>query len=327
MRPAAGLSRRCGPSRAVVWAFALIVCIGLPAPGIAAEPEPDGDGLRHALSLYDTQQYAEAIVELKAVYVAHPRAEILYMLGQAYRLDGNCASAIKAYRSFLRSEPPPRQVKATRKQIKNCQRLLAEGAAEKADPQPAGAAEANAPPAGTSAPARPTPREDAARAGGGEAAASSNVDPEPLRTGSGPEPLRTGSGPDPVRTDSGQEPSRADLGPDPPPAEARPLRLTDRLGVELMLAAVAALGASAAFGVAEKLHVDASARATNYGDFDRSYRGAQDARRVWPWLLGSGAVLLIAGLIQQFVIVGPRAAEETIGVSGPGGSVLWFEPY
>lgn len=65
-------------------------------------------GKRH----YELGDYGAAIADYRAAYLLLPSAGVLFNLGQAYRMRGDCAAAAGAYRSFLRSGPsgPARQL-------------------------------------------------------------------------------------------------------------------------------------------------------------------------------------------------------------------------
>jgi hypothetical protein len=80
----------------------------------------------HGLRLYDIAKYAEAIAELKTGYEIEPRPEILYTIGQAERLRGDCKKAIEAYRAFLRSHPVAKRASSARQNIARCQTELAQ---------------------------------------------------------------------------------------------------------------------------------------------------------------------------------------------------------
>jgi tetratricopeptide (TPR) repeat protein len=54
---------------------------------------------------YDLQHYAEAAREYEAAYQIKDAPALLFNIGQAYRLGGDPAKAIGAYRSFLRRLP------------------------------------------------------------------------------------------------------------------------------------------------------------------------------------------------------------------------------
>jgi tetratricopeptide (TPR) repeat protein len=89
-------------------------------------------GLRH----YAVQEYARAVEAFKAGYLLDARPELLYALGQAYRLGGNCKSALEAYRAFLRGGPPEAQAARARQQVAQCEAVLEREAALTPPPAP-----------------------------------------------------------------------------------------------------------------------------------------------------------------------------------------------
>jgi tetratricopeptide (TPR) repeat protein len=59
-----------------------------------------------ATRLYDVRDYADALKEYKAAYVAKPDAAFLFNIGQCYRkLDKN-AEALDFFQQFLKKAPP-----------------------------------------------------------------------------------------------------------------------------------------------------------------------------------------------------------------------------
>lgn len=62
--------------------------------------------VRKATGEYNLGQYIEAARDYEAAYLATLDANLLFNVGQAYRLAGETDKAITAYRSYLRSDPP-----------------------------------------------------------------------------------------------------------------------------------------------------------------------------------------------------------------------------
>jgi len=78
-------------------------------PAVRDQARAQSDlGKRH----YELGDYEAAIAAYRGAYLLLPSAGVLFNLGQAYRMNGDCAAAAGAYRSFLRSEPvgPARQL-------------------------------------------------------------------------------------------------------------------------------------------------------------------------------------------------------------------------
>lgn len=59
------------------------------------------EGLRH----YNVSEYAEAIRVWKEAYLISKRPVLLFNLGQAYRLSGDCTQALTFYDSYRREQP------------------------------------------------------------------------------------------------------------------------------------------------------------------------------------------------------------------------------
>jgi tetratricopeptide (TPR) repeat protein len=58
-----------------------------------------------ASRLYDVQEFAKALEEYKAAYLAKPDPVFLFNIGQCYRKLGKREQAIEFYRNFLRKAP------------------------------------------------------------------------------------------------------------------------------------------------------------------------------------------------------------------------------
>jgi tetratricopeptide (TPR) repeat protein len=61
------------------------------------------DGLRH----YNVAEYADAIAAWKQAYLVAKKPILLFNIGQAYRLAGDCKQAVTFYDSYEREEPHP----------------------------------------------------------------------------------------------------------------------------------------------------------------------------------------------------------------------------
>lgn len=90
--------------------------VGLAAFGAkpaAAAPPPTPEALQRARTLaeqgrvlHDRGEYRRAVDAYQEAYVLAPSPALLFNLGQAYRLGGDCDNATLMYRNFLRSNPP-----------------------------------------------------------------------------------------------------------------------------------------------------------------------------------------------------------------------------
>jgi len=82
------------------------------------------EGLRH----FRAGDYDRSIAALKAAYFAAPLPPLLYNLGQAFRLKGECAEALAFYRRFLATAPDGDERTRTEARITEMQRC-ADGSA------------------------------------------------------------------------------------------------------------------------------------------------------------------------------------------------------
>ena len=74
---------------------------------------------------FDVGEYDRAIEKLKAAYLVAPLPELLYDLGQAFRLKGECAEALSLYRRYLKTEPPAARAERTGARIADMQACVA----------------------------------------------------------------------------------------------------------------------------------------------------------------------------------------------------------
>jgi hypothetical protein len=105
----------------------LAVALTLAATAATADEPASHEWRRHfqrGLQLFDEHRYALAIDEFRAGYAIEPRGELLYALGQAQRLGGDCPSAIATYRAFLAGAPTPQQSAVVQQNIADCEETL-----------------------------------------------------------------------------------------------------------------------------------------------------------------------------------------------------------
>jgi tetratricopeptide (TPR) repeat protein len=102
-----------------------LVIAALAAPAVAQSTTEVSSSaapyLERGLRFYATQQYADALVELRAGYAIDPHPDFLYAIGQAERLSGNCKAASEAYRAYLRTSPPALEASRAQTQIERCE--------------------------------------------------------------------------------------------------------------------------------------------------------------------------------------------------------------
>src|SRR5689334_5004774 len=57
---------------------------------------------------YDLAEYKEAVASWKQSYALSKKPILLFNIGQAYRLGGDCTSAMTFYENYQRVEPNPK---------------------------------------------------------------------------------------------------------------------------------------------------------------------------------------------------------------------------
>lgn len=90
-----------------VW-FAAFVCCALARPALAGEGDKVVARAHYetATRLYDVREYADALKEYKAAYVAKPDPAFLFNIGQCYRKMDKNAEARDFFQQFLKKSPP-----------------------------------------------------------------------------------------------------------------------------------------------------------------------------------------------------------------------------
>ena len=79
---------------------------GLAGQSASKAVDPEARRLyEQALVHFKAGELDEAIQKLQAAYLIAPAPELLYNLGQAYRLKGDCTRSLDFYRRFLESRP------------------------------------------------------------------------------------------------------------------------------------------------------------------------------------------------------------------------------
>jgi tetratricopeptide (TPR) repeat protein len=95
------------------------------APSAARAQDPPSVAARahfkRGVDHYKAGDFDAAVVELEAAIAIVDEPDFDYVLGQAERRRGRCERAIEAYRRFLRSGPPPSEVKAAEANIQRCE--------------------------------------------------------------------------------------------------------------------------------------------------------------------------------------------------------------
>jgi tetratricopeptide (TPR) repeat protein len=122
-----------------------------------------------ATRAYDLREYAKALEEYKAAYMAKPDPAFLFNIGQCYRKLGNSASAIEFYQQYLKKtgpdDPNRSQAEARIRDVQNG-RFSDDGPfvkdEQKAPPVPTEPAGSAVPPTAAAVPAPAAPSAQAA---------------------------------------------------------------------------------------------------------------------------------------------------------------------
>jgi tetratricopeptide (TPR) repeat protein len=117
----------------------VLLCVSLLVAGAGRAEAGDHTARRlrrAALAAYEAGDYAAAARDFRASYDLDPDPELLYAIGQALRLSGDCAGAVEAYSDFLIRLPDDAQASAAREKIQTCEAILAPPAAGKTAARP-----------------------------------------------------------------------------------------------------------------------------------------------------------------------------------------------
>jgi len=118
---------------ATALALLLVLVGGARAREVAT---PADQLMQKGLRSYAVGDYDEAIAAFRQGYTLEPRAEFLYALGQAQRMQGDCHAAAASYRAFLRTAPAERSAAAAREHLKHCEAQIAATPAPPPAPSP-----------------------------------------------------------------------------------------------------------------------------------------------------------------------------------------------
>lgn len=107
-----------------------LVIAALLSGALPARAADDVDAAREhykrASRLYDLRRFKEAAKEFEAAYVAKDDTAFLYNIAQSYRLAGEPAEAMGAYKSYLRRAPDAPQRKEVEQRIAELEHLVAQ---------------------------------------------------------------------------------------------------------------------------------------------------------------------------------------------------------
>src|SRR2546421_3189699 len=118
------------PMKSILLAVAVIMAIAVPARADEIKEQAKRD-VAAGLAAQQDGKYDDAIALYKKAYDAVPHPEILFDLGQAYRLKGDTATAIGYYRRYLSVEPNGRVAKDAERYMAQLEKAQAEEEARK----------------------------------------------------------------------------------------------------------------------------------------------------------------------------------------------------
>src|SRR5687767_4134452 len=70
---------------------------------------------------YNVQQYEKAAEEYQKAYLLDPRPGYLYASAQSQRLGGDCATALRSYDAYLRTNPAEAEQVKAKANIERCE--------------------------------------------------------------------------------------------------------------------------------------------------------------------------------------------------------------
>ncbi len=105
-----------------------------PADPPAADPAVEGQAREHfdkGRSYYNVGQYDQAIAEFQQAYLLMKEPLFLFNIAQSYRLKGDCDTALRFYKNYLREQPEPPILEEVEAAVKICEDKKAEQPPEK----------------------------------------------------------------------------------------------------------------------------------------------------------------------------------------------------
>lgn len=115
------------PSRFKVLASAIALSSLLslaPTKNSQAQPTSAREHRQRGVRLYDVQKYLDAVAAFETAYQLSGEPDLLFAIGQAYRLAGEYQKAITSYEAYLRSNPEANHREAASRQIERCRAAL-----------------------------------------------------------------------------------------------------------------------------------------------------------------------------------------------------------
>ncbi len=94
---------------------------GRAQPGVPSEEDEAREHYSKGKTQYDLGAYDQAIEEFKRAYELSKQPLLLFNIAQAYRLKGDCAQALRFYKTYLREETDPEAAAQAEAPMKLCE--------------------------------------------------------------------------------------------------------------------------------------------------------------------------------------------------------------
>lgn len=124
-------------NRSVFCVAAVLVALMAMSPVRADEADDVAAARLHyklGTRAFDLGHYDEAVKEYEAAYEAKDDPALLFNIGQAYRLKGDFAAALRAYKSYLHRVPDAENAEEVRSRIAELQKLADQAATAQRKP-------------------------------------------------------------------------------------------------------------------------------------------------------------------------------------------------
>ena len=247
------------------------------------------EGLRH----YQVAEYPEAIDAWKQSYLLSKKPLLLFNIGQAYRLSGDCKQAITFYDNYQDAEPNPKNPDELDQAIAACKTQL---------DKPAANPPTNPPPTNAVSTTQPDPTTPV------------ETTPKPVET--------TPVEPTPVETKPTFDKAWVNTKPIAP--EQSTSGGHKKLGLALAIAGGVFEGGAIYFALDGTSKADDVAKATAWDQHTKDLQSAGQRDNKLAIGFGiAGAAALVTGVV--FLVTGGHATETSVAVipSGDGAQVGW----
>jgi tetratricopeptide (TPR) repeat protein len=251
----------------------LTILLAASAPALADDKAKAKKLYDDGLKSYNIAEYADAIKAWKEAYSLSKKSILLFNIGQAYRLDGDCKMAMRFYDTYQREEPNPKNQDELDAALALCAK--------------AGDKPADKPPAGDKPSDKTQPRPIDKAPVADKAAEGSHEVAQPI--------------------DDGDQGEGEQV--DAPASSSGGLR---KIGIGVGVLGVVLGGVGIYFALDSKSAADENAAWEGEWDqthMDIEARGESSASKAW--ILGGAGVAAIAAGAVMFAIGGPKATETS----------------